>query len=206
MRPRASRVESRWNLPGLGAVSPGRERRPRSAAREWRAADRLHELPSGRRLVSWPTADRARYHSGIRCASAPMGSRSSSTVHRGGFLYQNDSKSLRSGTQAPDSPSVRSWQARRIPSTLPPADRLLTHTNNLWLLRRAPDGQAMGSRVSPPEMPTRPDASGRSTVINHAIDARSACGRSPRRRSRSRGADRQSPTTARRDSTEKRRS
>src|SRR5262245_34485764 len=64
---------------------------------------------------------------------------------RGGILYQDDSRVSQiwdTGQGQPLSPIMVSTE-HSIYS--PAADRLLTQTNNTWLLRRAPDGQSLGA-------------------------------------------------------------
>ncbi len=165
-RPRGEAVV----LPGLEALAPGGVAAAVLRSEDGAARIDLHELPSGRRLESWRVGAKALEIGIFALHFSPDGRSLFGRFRRGGINYQNDSHVARIwglGNGKPTSPIM--------PSTAysiyaPAADRLLTLTNNLWLLRRAPDAQARGSGFSAgddhcPE--THPDGL---TVINYATD------------------------------------
>ena len=194
MPPRASRVESRLEC-GDSVPWPrtGRPRRLTSTENGEARID-LHELPSGRRLISWPAATHAT-PGDPRCRFSPDGRSLFGTVDEGDPLSERQFflQIWDTGHGQPISPPMAS-----TPFSIyaPAGDRLLTNTNNLWLSRRAADGQARGSgfpRVMPSDdVPTsHPDG-----LHGHQFASRrrhSACGRSPRMRSRSRRNERKAP-------------
>ncbi len=158
------------SLRGLGAVAPGG--RAAAVQRNENGEGRidLHETPSGRRLASWRTGAKNVDVDMLSLHFSPDARSLYSRFRRGGIVYQGDSSVARiwdSGSGKPTSP-IMSSTAYSIYA--PASDRLLTLTNNLWLLRRAPDAQARGTGLSSgdshcPE--THPDGL---TVINHAPD------------------------------------
>jgi serine/threonine protein kinase/WD40 repeat protein/Flp pilus assembly protein TadD len=165
-RPRGEPLE----LPGLRAVAPSGESAAFVRTENGAARIDLREVPSGRRIASWRAGGAHEEVSSYSFRFSPEGSSLFGTVHRGGVLYHG-------GSQV-----SQIWDTRHglpvsppMPSTTysiytPAADRLLTHTDKFWLLRRAADGQAVGSGFpsgSDHCTITHPD--GR-TIINTALD------------------------------------
>ena len=157
-------------LPGLGAVAPGGGAAAVQRNEDDEVRIDLHELPSGRRLASWRTGAMNADVDMFPLHFSPDGRSLYSRFRRGGIVYQGDSTVARiwdSGSGKPISP-IMSSTAYSIYA--PAADRLLTLTNNLWLLRRAPDAQARGSGFSAGDghcTETHPDGL---TIVNYASD------------------------------------
>ncbi len=140
-RPRGEPLE----LPGLSAVAPGGATAAVRRSENGEARVDLHELPSGRRLVSWRTGEKDLDNISLFSRFSPDGRSLFCTGRRGGILFQNDvyvSQIWDTGRGQPISPIMASTT---FSIYTPAADRIFTLTNNLWLLRRAADGQAMGS-------------------------------------------------------------
>jgi serine/threonine protein kinase/WD40 repeat protein/tetratricopeptide (TPR) repeat protein len=157
-------------LPGLGAVAPGGGVAAVQRIEDGEGRIDLHELPSGRRLASWRTGAKNADVDILSLHFSPDGRSLYSRFRTGGIVYQGDSPVARiwdSRSGKPTSPIISST-AYSIYA--PASDRLLTLTNNLWLLRRAPDAQARGTGLSSGDnhcTETHPDGL---TVINHAPD------------------------------------
>ena len=109
-------------LPGLGAVAPGGGTAAARRIENGEARIDLHELPSGRRLASWRTGENdLGYYLVDLAFSVPMEGRCSVAFAEGESSIRmtvDVSQIWDPGTWTAD--SVRSWQARPFPSTLPP--------------------------------------------------------------------------------------
>ena len=153
-------------LPGFGAVAPDGKTVAASRTENGEVQIDLLDIPSDRRLASWP-AGAARV---VSLNFSPDGRSLFSTVHRGGLLYQNDSNVAQvwdAGNGKAASPIMGST-TRSIYT--PAADRLLTLTNNLWIVRGVPETQPRGSGFSSGDdfgRTTHPDGL---TVINTMVD------------------------------------
>jgi hypothetical protein len=146
-KPRGEPLE----LPGLRAVSPRGE--TAAAVRKENGEERieLHEVPSGRRLVSWRSGGSEVSEATINSFAfrfSPDERSLFGTVRRGGILYQDDSQFSQIWDAQHGQPISPIMASTTRCIYTPAADRILTNTNNLWLLRRAADGQAMGSGFS----------------------------------------------------------
>jgi serine/threonine protein kinase/WD40 repeat protein/tetratricopeptide (TPR) repeat protein len=162
-------------LPGLAAVAPDGRTAAVIGAGDDPPRIALHEVPSGRRIVSWPYD--SSYHptdlSPWSSRFSPDGRSLYNTAVRGeGLLYQGGSRASRIWGTPRGEPISPIMAGTRHVTYAPAADRILTYTNNLWLLRRAPDGQPRGTG-SPSgggdghASRTHPDGL---TVITHATD------------------------------------
>jgi WD40 repeat protein/tetratricopeptide (TPR) repeat protein len=137
-------------LPDLVAVDPngraavvihGEKGEPRIA---------IIEVPSRRLIVSWPVGG-ARSHLSGRGWSrfSPDGTTLYNTVVRGGVLLnQSESEVSRIWDTLHGQAQSPMMVASDFVTYTPAADRFLTLTNHVWLLRRAPDGQPLGSGFS----------------------------------------------------------
>ncbi|HEY2154851.1 MAG TPA: hypothetical protein VGH33_04430, partial [Isosphaeraceae bacterium] len=159
------------NLPGLGAVAPGVGAAAVLRAEEGEQRIDLLELPAARRLVSWRTGAKNEGVDAFAFHFSPDGSSLYYTFRRGGVLHQGDSQVARIWDLADGKPTSPLLSSTEYSTYTPAADRLLTQTNDHWLLRRASDGQAMGSTGfssgSGHSRETHPDGL---SVINFATD------------------------------------
>jgi eukaryotic-like serine/threonine-protein kinase len=157
-------------LPGLGSVAPGGS--AAAIIRDEKGEGRIDllELPSGRRIDSWRIGapygdvDTFAFH------FSPDGRSLYHSFRKGGIVNQRDSQVARiwnSGDGRPTSPLISS---SRYSIYAPASDRLLTLTNNLWLLRRAPGSQARGTGLSSGDSHCRETHPDGLTVVNHASD------------------------------------
>ncbi len=166
-RPRGEPLD----LPGLGAVAPGGGAAAVVRDEKGEQWIDLLDLPAARRLVSWRTGAKQEGIDAFSFHFSPAGGSMYYTFRRGGVLHQGDSRVARIWDLVDGKPTSPLLSSTEYAIYAPAADRLLTYTNNLWLLRRAPDGQAMGSTgfSSGPGHPTETHPDGL-TVINVATD------------------------------------
>jgi serine/threonine protein kinase/WD40 repeat protein/tetratricopeptide (TPR) repeat protein len=165
-QPRAEPLE----LPGLRAVAPAGESAAVVSTESGEARIDLREVHSGRRVASWRAGGADVGTTTFSFRFSPDGSSLFGTVLREGILYQDDSHVSQIWDTAHGLPISPPMTSTTYSIYTPAADRLLTKTNNVWLLRRAPDGQVMGSGFSSGDdhcTTTHPD--GR-TIINTALD------------------------------------
>jgi eukaryotic-like serine/threonine-protein kinase len=167
-QPRAEPLE----LPGITAVAAGEKAMAVLTSQNNEARIQLHEFPSGRRLVSWSTGGTRADLMPWSLRFSPDGKSLFSTFRKDGSLYQDDNRV----SQIWD-PVRRQSISPIMASTFfsiytPAADRVLTLTNNLWVMRRAADGKVSGSGFSPgtqkgQSAETHPDGL---TVISSSAD------------------------------------
>ncbi|WP_165229604.1 serine/threonine-protein kinase [Aquisphaera insulae] len=160
-------------LTGTCAVAPDAKTVAIHATQDGEMRLALHDLPSGRRLLSWPTGETTKELSKGRWwgGFSPDGTSLYATVSTGGMLFEGGAQVSRfwdAGRGQPLSPIMASTTYFTY---APAGDRILTLTDNLWLLRRAPDGQVRGSGLSSAgdghDFRTHPDGL---TVVTHASD------------------------------------
>ncbi|MDG3002391.1 serine/threonine-protein kinase [Paludisphaera mucosa] len=131
--------------PGLAAVSPDAETGAILRMEAGRVHVDLREVPSGRRLASWATDGKALLETNVSMQFSPDGESLFGSVAGGGMLYQEDNHLARiweSGRGRPVGPIMA---RTRYSIYTPAADRILTHTDDSWLQRRAADGRALGA-------------------------------------------------------------
>jgi WD40 repeat protein/tetratricopeptide (TPR) repeat protein len=166
-KPRGEPLE----LSGLRAVSPGGETAAAFRRENGEVRIDLHQLPSGRRLVSRGTGGSFAQFNSFAVRFSPDEKSLFGNVNRGGILYQDDSQFSQIWDTEHGQPISPTMASTAYSIYTPAADRLLTQTNNLWLLRRAPDARVMGtagfSAGSGHCTETYPDGL---TIINTLVD------------------------------------
>jgi serine/threonine protein kinase/WD40 repeat protein len=132
-------------LPGVLALSPGGETAAAVRSENGEVRIDLYRLPADRRLVSWSTRGSALGSGAFSWRFSPDGGSLFGTILRGGILYQDDARASQIWDTDQGQPLSPIMVSTEHSIYSPAADRLLTQTNNMWLLRRAPDGQSMGA-------------------------------------------------------------
>jgi eukaryotic-like serine/threonine-protein kinase len=159
-------------LPGIGAVAAGEKTLAVLTSQDNEVKIHLYEFPSGHRLVSWSTGGRAAELTPWNFRFSPDGKSLFSSFKKQGLLSQNDNRVSQIWDTDRRQPIGPTMVSTEFSIYTPAADRFLTLTNNLWLMRRASDAKALGSGFSTGtgtghSFETHPDGL---TVINLSAD------------------------------------
>jgi WD40 repeat protein/Flp pilus assembly protein TadD len=132
----------------------------------------LQELSTSREILSWhaAVADNTAVRNMWQSRFSPDGTAFYNSFHGAGSFYRDASERARIWDTSRGAPLSPIMEGTSYSTYAPASDRLLTLTNNLWLLRRAPDGQPRGAGFSSGDGhsgETHPDGL---TVVNFAPD------------------------------------